>query len=86
MNGERNLVACFAGLGINDNEAENDIVVFSNTDKTITIVGAKEESQVTVYNLQGQMIYKGTEKTIKVATVGLYIVAVESKRTKVIVE
>ena len=79
-------MACFAGLGINDNEAENDIVVFSNTDKTITIVGAKEESQVTVYNLQGQMIYKGTEKTIKVATVGLYIVAVESKRTKVIVE
>ena len=86
VNGERNLVAYFGGLGIEENETESKISIFANASRTITIIGAEKESQVIIYNIRGQMIYKGTEKTIKMTNSGLYIVAVENKRMKVIVE
>ena len=86
VNGEKNLVAYFGGLGIEENETESKISIFANANRTITIIGAEKESQVIIYNIRGQMIYKGTEKTIKMTNSGLYIVAVENKRMKVIVE
>ena len=86
VNGEKNLVAYFGGLGIEENETESKISIFANANRTITIIGAEKESQVIIYNIRGQMIYKGTEKTIKMTNSGLYIVAVENKRMKVVVE
>lgn len=81
----RNLMANFGGTGLGENEESSKVFVFANGN-VLFVEGVDESSEVTVYNVQGQCIYKGLEKKICVPCVGLYIVSVENRKIKVIVE
>lgn len=81
----RNLVANFrVNYGIEEEEATEAFVIVR--DRTLSIIGAEEQSEVLIYNSLGQEIYKGLDRSIPIRNVGVYIVAVENKRIKVIVE
>ncbi len=81
----RDLMANFGGTGIGENEESSKVFVFANGN-VLFVEGVDESSEVTVYNVQGQCIYKGLGKKICVPCAGLYIVAAENRKIKVIVE
>lgn len=82
---DRSLTAYFGGTGVDESEKFSNVFAYVK-DNTLFVVGVNESSEVTVYNVQGQSIYKGLERKISVPCVGLYIVAVENRRIKVIAE
>lgn len=85
---ERNrvLVANFKhGTSVEENEENSFFSVFSN-DRVIIVEGADMASDIFVYNVQGQCIYKGKEKKISVPASGLYVVEIGNKKMKIVVD
>ena len=82
----RELVANFKhGTSVDENEENSCFSVFANN-RVIIVEDTDMASDIFVYNVQGQCIYKGKEKKIAVPVTGLYVVAIENKKMKVIVE
>lgn len=78
------ITANFGGMGIAEDEKLD--VTATAINGMIYVEGADDLSDIMVYNVQGQLIYKGLEKRIRIPNSGLYIVVVEDKTIKVIVE
>lgn len=74
-----NIVAGEAGVEDLSNENTNIKVVNGNI-----VVETDENAMVTVYNINGQVVYNGAEKTIAMEQPGMYIVRVNGKVQKVI--
>ena len=68
--------------GIND-IGTNEIKVYPDG-KNIMITGTEE--LVEIYNISGQLIYKGKEHQITVPNQGVYLVKAEGKVTKVLIQ
>ncbi len=83
LNHDYNITAHCA-LGVND-DIDNGIYAFVMEDRTIKIIGVEDLSQISIYNISGQCIYKGDDKTIKVPSSGLYVVVTENKLIKIMV-
>lgn len=82
----RNLVANFRpGSGVDENEENSSFFVFANN-RTIIVEDADMASDIFVYNVQGQCIYKGKEKKISVSASGLYVVEIGNKKMKIVVD
>lgn len=82
---DRNLMANFRSLSVDENEVSSRVFAFAK-DRSIMVEGSDTSSEITVYTIQGQFIYKGLEKKIPVPSAGLYIVAVGNRKIKVVVE
>ncbi len=83
VNRDRTIAASFSGTGLDETTSQ---LTISTEDGHITINGADDASMVSVYNIQGQKIYHGSNKTINISNPGLYVVAIENKTIKVVVE
>lgn len=68
--------------GVAELMANKNIVVLTSDDDII-IKGANDTASIEVYNVSGQLVYKGTETTISVPTKGIYIVRVAGQTFKV---
>lgn len=86
VNGNRNLVANFRynGTGIEEESATRISVIFK--DRMLSIIRAEENAEIKVFNGLGQIVYQGFDQRIRVYSAGVYIVAIENKRIKVIVD
>lgn len=86
VNGNRNLVANFRykGLGIEEEIAPRISVLVD--DRELSIYGVDDGCKVLVFNGLGQIVYQGFEHNIHVSSAGLFIVAIENVRIKVVVE
>ncbi|MBQ2173546.1 MAG: hypothetical protein II453_00250, partial [Alphaproteobacteria bacterium] len=82
---DRNLIANFGGTGVEENEEASKVFVYVK-DNMLFVEGVDELSKIMVYNLQGQSIYKGLGRKISIPRVGVYIVAVDNRKIKVVVE
>ena len=82
---DRNLLANFGGTGVGEIEESSKVFVFAKN-RELLIEGADGLSEVTVYNVQGNVVYKGLRRRITMPCSGLYIVTVENRRMKVVVE
>ena len=82
---DRNLIANFGGTGVEENEEASKVFVYVR-DNMLFVEGVDKLSEITVYNVQGQSVYKGLGRKISIPRVGVYIVAVENRRIKVVVE
>lgn len=60
-------------------------VLISTDDKIITIKGSTNDSIITIYNLNGQCVYHGTDTIVSVNTKGMYIIRIDGKFYKVII-
>ena len=72
------------GTGVEE-DLTSEISVFAK-DRVLSIIGTEEVAEIKVYNGLGQLVYQGFSQNIRVYNAGVYIVAVENKRIKVIVE
>lgn len=52
------------------------------TDKTVSVIGADDASEVVICDLQGNIIYNGTDKQISIENSGIYILTIENKTFK----
>lgn len=64
----------------------NDNVKVVTNGNVIMVSGIDENMLIEVYNLNGQLTYSGTDKTITVQTSGFYIVKIAGKTYKVAVK
>lgn len=78
------LMAMFGGTGIEEGLASKLYAIVN--DRIVSIIGAEEQSEAVLYNNLGQVIYKGLDRIIPIRNAGLYIVAIENKRIKIVVE
>lgn len=78
------LTAVFKGTGVEE-EIPSMIQTIVNG-RLISIVGVDANMEIKVFNGLGQIVYQGFDKNIWVYNAGVYIVAIENKRIKVIVE
>lgn len=72
------------GTGVDDVTVEG-ISVAADGGK-IRISGATDEAVVDVYGIGGQLVYRGTDRTIAVPTAGVYVVKVSGKVVKIIIK
>lgn len=82
---DRNLIANFWGTGIGEIEESSKVFVFAKN-RELFIEGADGLSEVTVYNVQGIIVYKGLRRRISLPCAGLYIVTIENRGMKVVVD
>lgn len=71
--------------GVQEVEIGSDIRVLVDG-QNITIVGADDQSPVTVCNVNGQLIYRSAVKSFTLATKGVYIIQVENVTFKALVK
>ncbi len=83
--GDRTITAVFQqGIEVDENALSDIKVVTEN--RSIHIEGMEDTSKIIVYNMRGQKIYEGKDNKIMVYGAGIYIVAIENRRIKVVVE
>ena len=82
---DRSLMANFGGTGIGEIEESSKVFVFAKN-RELFIEGADGLSEVAVFNVHGNVVYKGLRRRITMPCSGLYIVAIENRRMKVVVE
>ena len=61
--------------------ADTDIRILVNG-RTLTIVGAEDSDAVSVYNVQGKVVYQGLSKTVTLNEGGVYVVRVGTRAYK----
>jgi hypothetical protein len=54
--------------------------------KEISVVGGKDNELIVIYDMKGLPVYRGTDKSFVVNSSGIYIVKVDSKVCKIVVE
>ena len=59
----------------------NDVKVYVS-DSAVNIVSAEENSEVVIYDIIGNVIYRGTEKSIPINQCGVYILTIANKTFK----
>ena len=81
----RDLTANFSGTGFDENEEILNFSVFANG-RIVRVVGLGQDTEIMVYNIQGQCVYKGCDTMITIPSSGLYVVVTGNKRKVIIVE
>lgn len=59
----------------------NDVKVYSNN-SVVTVVNAKDGALINIYDINGKIIYSGTEHSIPLSSNDVYILTVENKTFK----
>ncbi|MCH5246374.1 MAG: leucine-rich repeat domain-containing protein [Muribaculaceae bacterium] len=72
-------------VGVKEVELSTGVTVVTDG-RVIEIRGAAEDSEVTIVNLNGVVIYRGTQKVIPVPAQGVYIATVENSAFKLSVK
>lgn len=69
--------------GVDDVEAEGDELKVIAADGRIVVTGGDDDEPMEVYNLSGQLVYRGADRSIEMPQRGIYIVRLGGKAVKV---
>lgn len=69
--------------GADETIMDNGGLQISVDNGTLTINGADSNELSTIYDMQGRVVYRGTERIISDLASGLYIVSISNKAVKV---
>lgn len=64
-------------------EDNNDSLHIAVNNRTLTIEGIDAQESITLYDMQGQIVYNGESHTIEGMTPGMYIVKAGSRTIKI---
>ena len=67
--------------GVND--VNRDEVTVSAKNGEIVVEGVSDDAVIEIYCTNGQLLYQGTDKTVKAPTTGIYIIKVDGKTVKI---
>lgn len=71
--------------GVDDVVADNAAVKIEVAGSVISVSGVADDTELTVYSLNGSPMYSGLSHNIEVPNAGMYVVRVAGKSQKVLV-